>query len=182
MEFCMKYMHRAEVFKRDVIDVGAFNVNGSFKSILLPYEPKSYLGVDMTDVPDVDEVCDACALIEKFGENKFDIVVSAEMLEHVKFWKEAIHNIKGICKPGGKIMLTTRSFWFPYHGCPEDFWRFEAEDMIHIFSDCIIKAVVPDYVAPGIFIKAIKPEENFKEIDLSNFEVKNIADQKPEDK
>jgi len=179
MEFCQNYMYRNEVFGRRIIDVGSTNMNGSFRTILGQYEPKEYLGVDLSEGEGVDEICNAENLIEKYGDNSFDIVVSAEMLEHAKDWKSAIHNMKTILKPNGIIMLTARSYWFPYHGCPEDFWRFESEDMIYIFSDFKIKAIIPDYFQPGIFVKAIKPE-NWEELDLSNFEVVSIADQKPE--
>lgn len=178
MEFCDRHLLAPEVKGKRIIDIGC--CDSSFGIILKNYEPKEYLGVDISEGPNVDEICDAVNLIERFGENSFDIVISAEMLEHAEDWKSAIHNMKTICKPGGIIFLTARSRWFPYHGCPHDYSRFESEDMIHIFSDCIIKAVIPDYVQPGIFIKAIKPGD-FKEVDLSDYTVFDISDEKPEE-
>jgi len=138
------------------------------------------MGVDMTMGPGVDIICDAVDLIERFENNSFDIVVSAEMLEHAEDWKAAIHNIKTVCKPGGTILLTARSRGFLYHGCPEDFSRFEVKDMIHIFSDCTLTGIMSDYIAPGIFIKVQKPV-NFKEIDLSNYEVYDVTVEKPKE-
>lgn len=170
MEFCTRYLTKDEVIEKSILEVGSYNVNGSWKPIILEHNPSKYIGVDISSGPDVDEICDACSLIKKFGKNSFDIVLSAEMLEHASDWKDTIHNIKQVIKPNGIIMLSTRSYGFPYHGCPQDFSRFEAIDMIHIFSDFIIKAIIPDYVTPGIFVKAIKPKE-FKEIDLSNYTV-----------
>lgn len=98
---------------------------------------------------------------------------STEMLEHVLDWKNVISNIKNLCKPGGTILITTRSQGFVYHPTPRDFWRFEKEDMEKIFSDTEIIKLEDDYMHPGVFIKAKKPQ-NFTENDLSDFKVYSI--------
>ena len=179
MEFCEKYMLEHEVVGKTILDVGSYNINGSFRTVLEPYKPSKYFGVDMELGPGVDEVCSAIDLIERFGEESFDIVISTEMLEHAEDWKKTIHNIKTVCKPEGTILITTRSRWFPYHGCPEDFSRFEAQDMLNIFSDCLVTGIMSDYVAPGIFIKARKLKD-FKENDLSDYKVYDISGEKPD--
>lgn len=178
LEFCDRHLLEHEVKGKRIIDIGCRD--SSFNIILNKFEPDEYIGIDMQEGPNVDIVCDANDLIERFGENSFDIVISAEMLEHAEDWKWVIHNFKTICKPGGILFITTRSKGFCFHGCPDDYSRFEAEDMVHIFSDCTIKAIIPDYVAPGIFVKAIKPLD-FKEIDLKNYKVYDMAGEKPDE-
>ena len=179
MQFCQNYLLEHEITGKTVLDVGSYNINGSFRALIEPHNPESYHGVDMEMGPGVDEICNAVDLIDRFGKESFDIVVSAEMLEHADDWKTVIHNIKTVCKPCGTILLTTRSKGFIWHGCPLDFSRFEAPDMLHIFSDCTLLGLQTDFVAPGIFIKVQKPA-NFNEIDLKDFNVLDISGEKPE--
>ena len=170
IDFGLKYLKKSEVENRRVIEIGSYNVNGSLKPDIIKYLPEKYLGIDIAPGPNVDEVCDVYDVIKKYGPSSFDVVVSTEMLEHVEFWKVAISNMKNLTSENGCIILTTRSKGFRLHNYPHDFWRFEVEDMKNIFSDFIIEKIDSDPCAPGVFIKATKPE-NFIENDLSNYEV-----------
>ncbi|HTK28848.1 MAG TPA: methyltransferase domain-containing protein [Vicinamibacterales bacterium] len=158
---CLRFGRRAltpdDVAGRDVIEVGSRNVNGSLRGDLERWGPGRYLGVDMVAGPGVDEVCDIGDLEARYGAGRFDVVVSTEVLEHVRDWRGGISNLKRILKPGGVLLVTTRSNGFPYHGYPYDFWRYEADDIRTIFSDCSIEALEPDTVSPGIFVRARKP-------------------------
>jgi len=132
-----------------------------------------YVGLDISKGPGVDVVGSADSMTNMFGEDSFDIVISTEVVEHIKDWRSAISNIKRVCKPGGTVLLTTRSKGYAYHGYPSDFWRYEPEDMEKIFSDFEILSLERDTEAPGVFIKARKPDK-FVETDLSNFELYSI--------
>ena len=99
-----------------------------------------------------------------------------ELLEHVKDWRKTISNFKNVVKPGGIILLTTRSIGFQYHAFPFDFWRYQIEDFQNIFSDCILQSIAKDPEI-GIFAKIIKPE-NFVEKDLSDYELYSIVTKK----
>lgn len=105
----------------------------------------------------MDQLCDACNIITRFGTNSFDVLVATELLEHVKDWQLAISNFKSILRIGGIIFITTRSYGFGYHGFPYDFWRFEISDVEKIFSDFDILSLEKDPIEPGIFMKARKP-------------------------
>jgi hypothetical protein len=74
--------------------------------------------------------------------------------------------MKSVLKCGGYIYITTRSYGFPYHAYPYDFWRYEIEDMRKIFRDFEIIKLVKDHEAPGVFLKAKKISNIL--IDLSN--------------
>jgi 2-polyprenyl-3-methyl-5-hydroxy-6-metoxy-1,4-benzoquinol methylase len=78
-------------------------------------------------------VVNAENLVKEFGKNSFDVVISTEMLEHVVEWKPVIANMKQVVKPGGVIVITTRSQGFPFHEYPVDAWRFEVSDMKRSF-------------------------------------------------
>ena len=99
-------------------------------------------------------------------QNLFDVVISTELLEHVQNWRLVINNMKSVLKCGGYIYFTTRSYGFPYHAYPYDFWRYEIEDMKKIFSDFEIIKLIKDHEAPGVFLKAKKISNTL--IDLSN--------------
>lgn len=166
-------LKKVDVEGKKVIEVGSNDVNGSIRSIVTSLNPTEYVGVDLMDGPGVDLICRVEELFNCFEKNSFDLVISTEMLEHVQDWKKAISNIKKICKPGGIIRITTRSYGFPYHPSPEDFWRFELEDMEQIFSDCEILSLERDREFSGVFIKVKKPLK-FIENDLSDFKLYNI--------
>jgi len=171
IDFGRRNLLREEIEGKSVIEVGAMDVNGTFRGIVSPLNPAKYVGIDIEEGPGVDMVCDATELIAKFGENSFDVVISTEMLEHVNDWRDVVSNFKGILKPGGVMLVTTRSKGFPHHAYPYDFWRFEIDDMKQIFSDMsvdVIEADVPE--EPGVFVK-VRKNQNFTENDLSQIKL-----------
>jgi SAM-dependent methyltransferase len=166
-------LKKEEVQDKRVIEIGSYDVNGSLRPLLESYNPQEYIGVDLSSGKGVDVVCDVADLAERFGEQSFDVVLSTELLEHVKDWKRAIHNIKAVCKKGGSILITCRSLGFVYHGHPHDFWRYEISDMEYIFADCAITALKQD-PAKGVLLKAVKPQD-FSERDLSDYALYSIV-------
>ena len=166
-------LNKEEIKGKNILEVGSYDINGGLRPIVESWKPAKYVGVDIEKGPGVDVVCNAEELLDKFEKNSFDIVISTELLEHVKDWRKAISNIKNICKPNGIILITTRSYGFGYHAYPYDFWRYELEDMEKIFSDCEILVLEKD-PAKGVFIKVKKPN-NFIENDLSNYELYSIV-------
>lgn len=173
IKFGTDYLKEKDIQNKEILEVGSYNVNGSLRQNLLEYKPKRYIGVDMVGGPDVDEICNAYDIITRYGKESFDVVLSTEMMEHVENWQLVISNFKNIIRPGGIIVITTRSIGFSKHNYPYDFWRFEPKDMNFIFQDCLIEAIERDPYAPGIFIKVKKPL-NFHEVDLSNYKLYDI--------
>ena len=84
----------------------------------------SYFGVDIRPGKGVDEVLDVARLRERFGPEVFDLVTSTEMLEHCHDWQDALYQMLSVLRPGGLLLLTTRSPGFPLHDHPADHWRF----------------------------------------------------------
>ena len=119
--------------------------------------PESYLGVDLVPGSGVDVVCDAEVLCARFGPSAFDLVISTEMIEHVRDWRTTVQNLKAVLRPGGHLLLTTRSPGFPYHGWPTDYWRYEPSDMSKIFRDMDVIALDDDPLEPGVFVFARRP-------------------------
>jgi SAM-dependent methyltransferase len=166
-------LSRAQVEGRKVLEVGSLDVNGSLRPIVELWNPAEYLGVDVEEGPGVDLICSAERIVDVFGRESFDIVISTELLEHVRDWRKVISNVKHVCRRNGIILITTRSCGFAYHGYPSDFWRFELADIRGMFSDCRLDALETDRSAPGVLVKATKPED-FVEKDLADYEVYSI--------
>ena len=155
LEFARRAIVKADIENRDVLEVGSFDYNGSVKRIVDEYGPVSYLGVDITVGPGVDEVVGVERLIERFGTAAFDVVICTEVLEHVLDWRVAIFNMKSVLRDQGVLILTTRSRGFYFHGYPADYWRYELSDMRVIFSDMGLESLESDRTeSPGVFVKA----------------------------
>lgn len=162
-----------EIEGKRVIEVGSYDVNGSLRYIVELLEPTEYIGVDVVEGPGVDTICSAENLVQKFGQESFDMVISTCTLEHIKDWKKAVSNIKNICKPNGIILVIVPSDW-PFHEYPYDFWRYKKEDIKNIFSDCDILVLGEDPQTPSlVYVKMRKPNE-FNEKDLSDYQLYSV--------
>jgi SAM-dependent methyltransferase len=177
IQFAISHILRQDVAGKSVLEVGSYNMNGSFRDHIRYFAPASYFGVDAQPGPGVDQECNAESLLEEFGPCSFDVVLSTEMLEHVADWRKVITNLKQVLKPGGTVILTTRSFGFPHHDYPRDYWRFETHDMQAIFLDFHIQALMPDPSEPGVFVKATRPDP-YRETDLSRIALYSMSERK----
>ena len=161
-----------EVQGKKVLEVGSYDTNGSLRPLIESYRPAQYTGVDIQNGPGVDVICKAEDILEVFGKESFDVIISTELLEHIRDWRKAISNFKDVCKIDGIIFVTTRSHGCPYHGHPYDFWRYEIDDMKRIFSDCTIEKLEKDPLS-GVFAKMRKPQK-FVVRDLSDYKLYSI--------
>lgn len=167
----------AIVEDKTVVEVGSYNVNGSVRPYVERYGPTSYLGVDFEKGPGVDLVANVDDLSGMYPEG-FDVVISTEMLEHVEDWRSAIYNLVRLVKPGGVLVMSTRSPGFPYHPFPVDNWRYPVPVMRQIVeaADLDIFSLGPDPEAPGVFAFVGKPADWFGGADdwLTDIEVPRV--------
>ena len=173
IEFCKKNINVDHIHKKKILEVGAANINGSLRHWLETFKPYSYTGVDISNDPNVDFIVKAEDLVEHFGAESFDFIICTEVIEHISDWKNAINNFKNVLSPNGRLILTTRSIGFPYHGYPFDYWRFSLKDFKTIFNDFSIISLENDSLEPGVFLYAQKPEVS-RLLDLSDYKVWSI--------
>ena len=173
--FGAKNLSAEDIKGKKVLEVGACDYANSLRLIVEAYHPSEYVGVDMKKGPGVDVVCNAENLVERFGKDSFDVVISTGTLEHVRDWKKVVSNIKNVCKPNGIILITAPSKGFPYHAYPYDFWRYELDDVKNIFSDFEVLVIENDFQTPGIMLKVKKPGK-FTEKDLSGYKMYSIIE------
>jgi 2-polyprenyl-3-methyl-5-hydroxy-6-metoxy-1,4-benzoquinol methylase len=108
----------------------------------------------------VDRVIDAATLAESLVPDWFDIVISTEMLEHAQDWRACVAAMVNVLAPAGLWVVTTRSPGFPYHGYPDDHWRYTIDTATGIIDAAGLDMLIleSDPQAPGVFWKARKPE------------------------
>jgi len=108
---CLEFVHRSLAAEctagRHVLEVGSLDVNGSPRSIVEDQGPASYLGIDIVDGPGVDRICPAEEIVEQFGAESFDVIISTEMMEHVDDWRLILSNMKRALAPNGLLIVTT---------------------------------------------------------------------------
>jgi len=156
--FAYGALQTGEVAGRQVLEVGALDVNGSVRFLVESRQPAGYLGVDIVAGGGVDVLASADQLVHEFGRNAFDVVISTEMLEHADDWQAAILGMVDVVRPGGVLVITTRSPGFAYHH-PPDRWRYTqatfAEIAARLGLDLVVLMDDPEY--PGVFVKMRKP-------------------------
>lgn len=175
MDFLRREVKASEISGKEVLEVGAQDVNGSPREVLAAHAPRKYIGVDFAAGKGVDLVLDVADLVMYFGLDRFGAVVSTEMLEHARDWRTAVSQMKAVLAPGGTLVVTTRSPGFAYHGYPHDFWRFTVADFLRIFGDMTIECLEPDPLPghPGVFLKARK-DPSLPSVDLARIDVAGV--------
>lgn len=126
----VKMLNDTHIEGRDVVDVGALNVNGSLREVVVSARPNTYTGVDIRPGPNVDHVLDACDL----PLDHYDLAICTEMLEHAENWQAALTGIVQSLRPGGWLLLTTRGPGFSRHDHPGDYWRFTVPMMGNVLG------------------------------------------------
>jgi SAM-dependent methyltransferase len=99
------------------------------------------IAFDITKKDGVEIVGDAHHL--PFRPDVFSMVLSTEMLEHVREPQRIIDEIKRVLKPGGMLVLTTR-FIFPLHDTPYDFYRFTQYGLEYLFREWVQLRITPE--------------------------------------
>lgn len=71
----------------------------------------------------------------------FDVVLSGQVIEHVrKIWRW-MPEVARVCKPGGLIITINPVSW-PYHTAPYDCWRIYPEGMAALYDDAGIETIL----------------------------------------
>jgi SAM-dependent methyltransferase len=102
----------------DILDVGCEDK---------PYYPlfaaraRTYLGTDVVPGPLVDRVCPVESL--DVDSSSIDLVLCAQVLEHVRDPAAGLREIGRVLRPGGFAFVTTHGT-YPFHPHPTDYWRW----------------------------------------------------------
>ena len=75
------------------------------------------------------DICDCPQILD----DSYDIVFSFDVFEHVERPWDAARECMRITRPGGLVVCRTL-FSYRYHPEPNDFWRFSAQCLNHLFN------------------------------------------------
>ena len=67
-------------------------------------------------------------------EEKFDLVLCTNVLEHIFDINSAIQNLRYLLKDRGHLVVSV-PFIYPLHDEPKDYWRFTEHALKKLFSD-----------------------------------------------
>jgi SAM-dependent methyltransferase len=95
----------------DVLDVGSYDINGNNRPFFTDCD---YFGVDLVDGRNVDMVGNWNELTPP--KDKYDTLISTEMLEHDKQWEDSIRKMYEYVKPGGLLLITAAGTGRREHG------------------------------------------------------------------
>ncbi len=111
--FCryVKELHPSRFEGSYVLDIGSQDINGNNRYL---FSECNYLGIDLNEGVNVDMIASG----HNFkSENKFDIIISTECLEHDKYWALTLQNICGnLLHKGGLFIMTCATTGRPEHG------------------------------------------------------------------
>jgi SAM-dependent methyltransferase len=114
---------------------------------------KEAFGIDNVRVWDIqpgnDRVFDLCKPDVK--QPTFNTVISICVLEHVKNPFVAVNSLYDLLYPDGIIYITV-PFIYPFHGAPNDYWRFTAEGLKELCKQFNILECGYFYKTDGVYL------------------------------
>lgn len=117
--------------ENSVLEIGSRSVtkvNSNFK-----FSKAKYKGLDISNGINVDVICDAHEMSEFLDGEKFDLVFSSYVFEHLHSPWIVVDEIKKILKPGGSVFIETH-FSYSFHGGEHNYFQFSHHGLRALFS------------------------------------------------
>ncbi len=116
-----------------VLDVGSYDVNGTYRPMIAAHRGWRYTGLDVAPGPNVD-VVSADPYRFPFPDGAFDLVISGSTMEHVAAIWRWVPELARVLRSGGMLAIVTH--WsFPEHRYPVDCWRIMPDGMKYLFDE-----------------------------------------------
>ncbi len=117
---------------RTVLDVGCGTM--PYRALFTARGAR-YLGADIDGTPDI---CIDAAGSLPLADESVDVVVSFQVLEHVRSVAAHLAAIRRVLRTGGRMFLSTHGVW-PYHPHPTDYWRWTRDGLVVTLEDAGFK-------------------------------------------
>jgi SAM-dependent methyltransferase len=129
--FVDQYLGAHRTDELSLLDVGSqlVSVDQTTYKSLFDAPSWRYVGLDVEPGINVDVAVADPYRWEEVEADSFDVVVSGQALEHVKFFWLTAFEIGRVLKPGGITMLLAPSGGFE-HRFPVDCWRYYRDGMV----------------------------------------------------
>ena len=126
--FVDHYASKIPKSKVRVLDVGSYDVNGSYRHLFT--EGKyHYTGLDMEDGPNVDVVLKNPYNWDAIETDSFDVIISGQVFEHIEFFWITMSEMTRVLKKDGLLCLIAPN-GFGEHRYPVDCYRFFTDGMV----------------------------------------------------
>lgn len=96
---------------RKILEIGSYDVNGSIRQF---FQNSHYVGVDLSEGPGVDIVCEGNKL--NHPDQTYDLTLSCECFEHNPHWADTFLNMHRMTQNGGVVVFTCATTGRPEHG------------------------------------------------------------------
>lgn len=126
--FVDNYVSKINKDKIKVLDVGSYDVNGSYKDIFSD-KKYEYIGMDMEAGPNVDLVFKNPYNWSEIETGSFDVIISGQTFEHTEFFWVTMGEMARALKKDGLLCIIAPNIW-PEHRYPVDCYRFFSDGMI----------------------------------------------------
>lgn len=104
----------------------------------------------------------------------YDVIISANVIEHVKMiWKWS-KELSRIIKPGGFIITLNPVSW-PYHLAPVDCWRIYPEGAVALWEDAGMKIVLSKFESLELEYFGYGKYNNIAGFYVGNFSLANFS-------
>lgn len=153
VQYCteVKAKHPEHFTNVDVLDVGSMDINGNNRYLFDDY---LYTWIDVWPGKNVDIVCSGHLYCPW---KQYDTVISTEMLEHNKYWKETLQNMYNLLKDDGLLLFTCAWEWRAEH------WTTRTTPDDAPFTNDYYRNVNEEMLR-----EALNLEELFSEFEVSN--------------
>lgn len=111
-----------------VLDVGSYNVNGCYKSLLSNHDVE-YVGLDIESGPNVDVVVADPYDWKELEDSSFDFVISGNAFEHIQYPWLTMEQIYKKLKPQGFTCILA-PFCLGEHRYPTDCYRYYPDGFV----------------------------------------------------
>ena len=112
-----------------VLDIGSYDVNGSYKDLFKYINNVEYTGLDATKGPNVDIVPADPYKWKEIKNNTYDFIISGNAFEHIEYPWLTIKEISRVLKPGGIVCILV-PFYIREHKYPVDCYRYYSDGLI----------------------------------------------------
>ena len=98
-----------------ILEIGSLDINGTIRQLCGHLSISEYIGLDLGAGPGVDVITSGHEYLSD-SHDQFDLILSAECLEHNPFWRETIENSIRLLKPQGLLIFSWATTGRAEHG------------------------------------------------------------------
>ena len=166
--FAIKYAAAMPGDSISVLDVGSYDVNGSYRNLFANSRYR-YTGLDMAAGPNVDLVLPAYDW-SSLRDDAFDIVISGQAFEHVEFFWVTMGQMARVLKPNGLLCLIAPTKEIAEHRYPVDCYRFFTDGMVALARYVSLTILHSQHAGMDAIVIARKPYSGAAQyVDLAKY-------------